>query len=195
MGSFPVGTFGVLRSPPMLRVSRLTLLVSLMVAGPALAADRSEHEVMAAYLYNFAKFVQWPPPSSEQPVDICVLGVSPFGGELDRALDGKQVNGRPLSARLARNLDEASRCEIVFIASSERGRLDEVLAHFSGRPVLTVSDISTFAERGGMIGLRMDNKRVRFDVNMQAARGADLKLSSQLLKVAKQVIGYTDGAQ
>ena len=155
---------------------------------PVAAAAPSEYEVKAAFLFNFSKFVEWPEgtfagPGS--PIAICVLGENPFGRLLEDAVRGKQVNGRELEVRQVAT--STAGCQIVFVAASESAK--EVFGKLSEEPVLTVSDAESAAERGAIIGLTLDENRVRFEVNLVAARKAGLKLSSQLLKVAVRLIG------
>lgn len=167
---------------------------ALLLAANSLpvAPEASEYEVKAAFLYNFSKFVDWPEEAfsaSEAPLEICVLGDNPFGGTLVAAVRDKQVNGRQISVRHVPSVGETRGCHIAFIHASESRRLEQILDPLRRTPTLTVSDMPSFAERGGVIGLKVDKKRVRFEVNMVAAREAGLKLSSQLLKVATAVIG------
>lgn len=155
----------------------------------------SQHEVTAAYLFNFSKFVEWPEGTfagAVDPITICVFGESPLGALLRDAVKGKQVNGREIEVRETPSISKTSGCHIVFLASSEQGRLDGALAWLADRPVLTVGDARSVADRGAVIGLTLEERRVRFEVNMAAAGRAGLKLSSQLLKVAARLIGQGD---
>jgi hypothetical protein len=171
---------------------RWAALILLLNAGAkAWGASASESEVKAAFLFNFAKYVEWPRRSAET-FSICLLGESRFGDVLSRTMEGKKVGDQAISVSLVHTPSQAEGCGIVFISRSEASRLDPLLAHLARRPVLTVSDIEGFADRGGIIGLKTDQKKVRFEVNLVASRLAGLKLSSQLLKVATQVIGQLD---
>jgi YfiR/HmsC-like len=150
----------------------------------------TEYEVKAVYLYNFGKFVQW--PSSAPPDDaftICVLGDDPFGGTLDSAVSGEKINGVQVQVRRIASVDNAGSCRMMFISSSETDRVRVILAAVQRAPILTVSDIPKFAQRGGMIGFVNEGDRVRFNVNLASAQRANLQLSSDLLKVAVSVIG------
>jgi hypothetical protein len=177
-----------------------SLACSLVVATAqgATTGGPSQDEVTAAYLFNFSKFVEWPEGSFTGPADpitICVLGESPFGTLLGDVVTGKRVNGREIAVRETSSLSKTAGCHIVFLASSEQGRLDDALAKLADRPVLTVSDARSVADRGAVIGLTLEERRVRFEVNMAAAGRAGLKLSSQLLKVAVRLIGHGDPRQ
>ena len=156
---------------------------------PVAAAGPSEYEVKAAFLFNFSKFVEWPEKAFAgpgSPIAICVLGENPFGTLLEDAVRGKQVNGRDLEVR---DVTSAAGCHVVFVGAAESARDAEVFARLADQPVLTVSDAETAAARGAIIGLTLEENRVRFEVNLVAARKAGVKLSSQLLKVAVRLIG------
>lgn len=146
-----------------------------------------EYVVKAAYLYNFAKFVDWPSQvfaTANSPLTLCLVGENPFDGALN-ALAGKSVRERRLMIRDLQHSNSADDCHMVFISASEQEKLDYALAEFAHKPVLTVSDIRGFADAGGMIGLVKMGQRVRFEVNIPALRQADLAVSSHLLKLAR----------
>jgi len=150
-------------------------------------ASADEYRVKAAYVYNFAKFVEWPSDTSTavgEPLTIAVLGQDPFGSILDQTVADKTVRGRRLLIRRAATIQEALQCQIVFIPPSEEYRLGDVIRAAEGKSVLTIGESSQFARRGGIIGLRIEENKIRFDVNVQAAERARLVLSSQLLKLA-----------
>ena len=155
-------------------------------------ANSTEYQVKAAYLFNFAKFVEWPAGTfrtPHSPLVICVLGSNPFGSELEGSIAGKTVGGRRLEiSHLPRGLD-ASTCQIVFITSSEKGGIREILQRLTGTNALTVGDTSGFTDDGGMINFVWDGGRVRFEANVDAAEHAHLRLSARLLTVAKLVVG------
>jgi len=170
----------------------LTVLsVGLLLLGPALASGQenrpSEYEVKAAFLFNFAKFVQWPAsavPPGASPIVIGVLGENPFHGDLQRTIENKKVDDHPLVARDLHSASEAAHCHILFICASEAGRLPEILDQLQGKSVLTVADMDHFTESGGMIRFVLRESRVRFEINNEAARRAKLKISSKLLALA-----------
>ena len=155
-------------------------------------ADATEYQVKAAYLYNFGKFVAWPEGPDERatrPFAICVLGEDPFGTALDSALGGATIHGSGVVAKRIGKVDEIDDCRILFISSSEMGRLPQVLAGLNKTGVLTVSDIPQFSQRGGMIQFVSDRNKIRFEINVTNAEDAGLRLSSELLKVAVRVTG------
>jgi hypothetical protein len=164
----------------------------LALCGVAFSDRPSEYQVKAAYLYNFGKFVTWPPDASvASEFDVCVLGADPFGTLLDTTVSDSTINGkRVIAKRIVRALDAAG-CRVVFVAASQSQRLASDLSVLSKLHVLTVSDSPHFLERGGIIQFVFEGDRVRFAVNLTAAQQAGLTLSSELLKVATRVIGNT----
>jgi hypothetical protein len=169
----------------------VAVVATLLLGGPLLdgrarAAEFDEYAVKAAYLYNFAKFVEWPPEAfarNDSPLWICVVGANPFGDML-AMLSDKRVEKHPVEVRYLPTAAGLDQCHIVFIGRAEQGRFKTMLAKLVRLPVLTVSDIDNFARMGGMIGLVEADQRIRFDINLTTARLANLKLSSQLLKLA-----------
>ena len=166
-------------------------LALAVLSGPRTDAlePPTEHEVKAAFLYNFARFVEWPPSAgaANQPFIVAVLGDDPFGATLDRTLAGKTLEARPIVVRRLASLDEAVRVHILFVGTSDRAQVARVVRTLSGTHVLTVGEMPGFAELGGMIGFRTERRRVRFDINVAQASRAGLKISSQLLKLARIV--------
>ena len=164
------------------------ILFLLLGADGFRAQQLSEYQVKAAYLYNFGKFVEWPPGAlAGTQVSICVLGQDPFGPALDAALAGERIQGKSVMPRRITKAQEATGCEILYISSSEERRLSDILHTVDHIAILTVSDIPRFALRGGMIQFVLQGKRVRFEVNLTSAQDAGLTLSSELLKVAAEV--------
>jgi hypothetical protein len=151
-------------------------------------AEPTEYQVKAAFLYNFAKFVEWPEGRARAPFVIGVLGEDPFGEVLDRTISGKTIQSREFAVRRLADTAEAPRVDILFISASEKARLPEVLGRLRGSSVLTVGDTDNFVSRGGMVGFRTKGNVVRFDINLREATRAGLKISSQLLRLAGHVV-------
>ena len=149
----------------------------------------TEYQVEATYLYNFSQFVQWPAGSTTaaNSFNICVLGQDPFGPVLNAILADETIAGKSVLARQIPTLPEALHCQVLFISSSESGRLKEILTTLRGASVLTVSDLPQFTQHGGMVQFVLVQDRVRFEVNLAATESARLTLSSELLKVAINV--------
>jgi len=179
-----------LRRSPSLRAALVLSVIALLIVPENSAQPLSsptDSQVEAAYLYKFGAFVTWPNPAPDDQFAICVLGRDPFEHTLDATIAGEAIGGKKLIATRISSPQEASQCRILFISSSEESRLKPVLVALNKIPVLTVSDIPDFADRGGMIQFVLDNGRVRFQVNLASAEQSGLVLSSQLLKVASAV--------
>ena len=157
--------------------------------GQAGHPQAAEQEIKAAYVYNFAKFVEWPGEATGQPLQICVVGDGFFALKIQEAIQGKTANGRPLAVRLEPKPDEMRHCHILFVGALERKRLGKLLPLLEGGSVLTVGNGEDFARQGGVIGFVVDQNRVRFEINVEAAARSRLRISSQLLRVAKVTPG------
>jgi len=173
--------------------SRVVLICFLAGIAPQLlvrAAEEPpplEYQVKAAFLLNFTKFIDWPPPptgGTAASFDICLLGDDPFGTVLDQMLEGETSQGRKLGVQRVRRPVPAS-CRVLFIGKTEQD-LDSLLSDL-GPGVLTVGDGTGFLRDGGMIGFVIENHRVRFDISQAAAARAGFKISSKLLNVARSV--------
>ena len=177
------------------RVWPATLLGLALLAAramPLLAAMPvpTEYQVKAAFLFNFAKFVEWPPgtfPGEASPVVIGLVGEDPFGEALDQSIQNKLVQGHPLILRRLRVNEDLKQCHVLFVSRSEKQRLGEILAAVKGSAVLTVSEVDQFLEQGGMINFFIESESVKFGINVQAAQSSGLKLSAKLLAVARNV--------
>jgi len=173
------------------RLAGLALLVLCQVPGQARPLDRAEeYSVKAAFLLNFARYVEWgEPETADDRADlaICILGADPFG-EAMRLLEGKTVARRRLVVRRLRPGAVPRECQVLFVSSSEQGRVADILFSLGSSQMLTVSDIDEFVGQGGMIGFVTVEDRIRFDVNHAAAQRARVQISSQLLKLARSAI-------
>jgi hypothetical protein len=149
-----------------------------------------EYQVKAAFLYNFAKFVEWPPDpptNARAPILLCVAGNDPFGKVLDQTLLGKTANGHPFAIQRIRREEDARGCQILFTSSSDQRHIRSLLAILKGSSVLTVGETEGFPRLGGIINFTLEEDKVRFEINVDAAERARLKISSRLLRVAKVV--------
>ena len=141
----------------------------------------------AAYLYNFLKFVEWPAQSfanPTSPISICVLGENPFGGTLQEAVRGNTASERPVVVRPLADLAGVRSCHVLFIGAATWKRDRPPLGTLAGNALLTVGESPGFAARGGIIGFKFDGARLRFEINVEAARKARLRISSKLLSLA-----------
>ena len=163
----------------------------LFTFSPAAAQQVTEQDVKAAFLYNFTRFIDWPantPPGSE-PFRLCVVADKPITTAIQRTMQGESVKGRPAETIVLASAAETLTCQILFIEHQEIGRAGPMLAAVRDLPVLTVSDARGFTSRGGTIEFLLEEGRVRFDVNTEAAKRAGLSISSRLLQVARSVDG------
>jgi hypothetical protein len=166
----------------------------MLVAGLCAAQERGaaaapEYEIKAVFIYKFATYIRWPVTTgadAARPFVIGVIGKDPFGPALDAVMSGQSVQGKAIVVRRLAGLEEALRCDVLFVSSSERERLPQIFAALRGAPVLTVGDMDQFAELGGMINLiTAEDNRIRFDINKGAIDRARLKAPSQLLRLAR----------
>lgn len=166
------------------------VLISLLIASFALHAQRAdEYQVKALFIYNFAKFVEWPPTSftgAHDPITVCIAGEDPFGSEFDQAVQNKTVNSRAFQIRRIGKAEDPRTCQILFVASLDKKHLHQLWLAANGLPVLTITDYAD-ADTYGVINFVMEDSKVRFDINMQAAERAHLKISSKLLSLARSV--------
>ncbi len=167
----------------------LTFLVNTSYARPNIAY---EYQLKAVFLYNFVYFVRWPPIAFSKKYanfNICVLGKDPFEKELDMAVENETVDRRIVKIIRLKQITHANRCQILFVSKSERNNLNKIYAYLQNYPVLTVSDIKNFAINGGMIEFYNIGKRVRFYIAPNNAKAVGLKISANLLYIAK-LVGY-----
>jgi YfiR/HmsC-like len=150
----------------------------------------TDYQVKATYLYNFGRFVEWPGKAAADQggsFTVCVLGQDPFGPSLDATLAGETIGGKTVVAKRISSAEESGDCQILFLSLTDDSRLNKIIADLDKKAVLTVSDMSQFVKRGGMIQFVLEGKKVRFEVNLTATQHAGLTLSSELLKVATAV--------
>lgn len=175
---------------PRRTVALAILLLAVLTGGASAQEGAGEYEVKAAFLYNFAKFVEWPGNAFGSPTDplvLCVYGDDPFGESLDAVIQGERVGGRRLVVHRTREIPQLRGCHVVFLSQRARERYPEVLGSLRGRSVLTVGEGDGFLTDGGMIRFVLEQNRVRFEINLDAAERNRLKLSSQLLRLARAV--------
>jgi hypothetical protein len=175
----------------------LMLTAGLGVAH-AVITTAPEYQVKAAFVYKFATYIHWPTETdAARPFVIGVIGTDPFGPALNDVVSAQRVRGRAVVIRKLNRPEDALHYDVLFISSSERGSLRQILAALGSAPVLTVSDLDQFAEQGGMIGLvTTEDNLVRFEINRAALDRAGLKAPSQLLRLARLVDeSRTDGGR
>jgi hypothetical protein len=183
-----------------LRFSIAALTVLLFIGGvrwvSAQSNISSEYQVKAAFLFHFAQFVDWPPEAFKDagaPLTYCTVGEDPFRGALDASMSGKTIDGRPVRVLHFKLGQEVQTCQILFLGAPEKKSLAATLVNLGASPVLTVGESQNFIEQGGMIGFLWEDNKVHFEINLEAAERAKLKISARLLTLAKTVIGGPKG--
>ncbi len=169
-------------------------LVTATATTRAQEAQRLEYQVKAAFLYNFAKFVDWPPtafPAPETPITIGILGDDPFGGWLDAMVRDKRIDRRRIVVKRLTRPAEATQCHLLFISNSEKTQLGLILAGLKRASVLTVTEVERGAAVAGIINFTTVGSKIRFEVNEPAATRAHLQISSKLLRLALNPITHT----
>jgi hypothetical protein len=168
------------------------LASSVSFASTALAPSPTSPEYMikAAYLLNFARLIEWPGDAfatRSSPITIGVLGSDPFGQGLDLTVEGKKISNRQILVKRLQWGQDLRQCQIVFISAADSSRIGELASRVGGLPVLIVSEGTDLAKRGATINFSIEDDRVRFEVNVEAAKRARLNISSQVLRVARIV--------
>jgi hypothetical protein len=172
-------------------INAVALLLSVIVTVDfycrAQSSQPTKYQIEAAYIFNFARFVDWPAQAfsnASAPMVIGVLGKNRFGTVLQDTVSGKVIRGHPLRFKQCASVPEAARCQILFISDSEKSRFRSIIGTLNGATILTVSDADGFIQAGGMIDLRIIDQKLRFDINNSAAKSAGLTISSKLLSLA-----------
>jgi hypothetical protein len=167
----------------------LHLWLCLLVFAPwETHAQSKEYEIKAAFLFNCAQFVEWPPTAftnADEPFCIGILGDNPFGTTLNEIVQGEKVNGHPLIIQYYRNIAELKSCQILFISRSESKQVGQILITLKGKNILTVGDIESFTKNGGVVRFINEQNKVHFRVNLEAAKNANLTISSKMLRLAE----------
>lgn len=170
---------------------RSVLAVLMVALAEACAhAQVNEYQVKAAFLYNFARYVEWPPAAFAGPGDpiaICVLGQNPFGGALEQATAGKAIEGRPFVVRTLADLSRSCGCHILFVSAAEHKHFRAQVANIRGSGILMVGESQGFTAEGGVINFKLEGGKVRFEINVESAAQERLRISSKLLSLAQIV--------
>jgi len=175
-------------------LTRLLLAVCTAWVFPGDAVGQAvsqEYQMKAMYLRKIPSFVEWPPSAantSKAAFQMCTVGDYPFGARLAQEVGGVTVSGRRIELRWARKEQELDSCEMVFFSRSEAKHYGKFLDGLKGKSVLTVGESEGFLEAGGMVELSFENDRLRMEVNLVAARNANLKVDARLLALAKRVV-------
>lgn len=175
-----------------MRFARRLLPVLFLIAGlgsQPCFAGLTEIQVKSAYVFNFIKFAEWPANAvPDEKLRLCVAGNEPLLASLS-ALEGRKAGAYELHVVRADAVENWHSCHVLYIDEREQRRLVHIIKSLDDAPVLTISDIPGFAERGGGIGLLRRNDRMLFEVNLASTRKAGLRLSSQMLNLAANIFG------
>lgn len=154
----------------------------------ACAEASREYQLKAAFLYNFAQFVEWPAdifPDAKSPIVIGVAGDDPFDGALDRAIAGKTVGGRPLAVRHISRAEETKGCHLLYVPAEGEQDLAALIRRIGVSPVLTVGETDRFMAHGGIVRFYLEDNKLRFEINVDAAQRSHLRVSAKLLRLAR----------
>lgn len=159
------------------------------LAGPASAQSLSEAAVKAGFVFNFVKFTQWPNSREvdRSPLQVCAVDAQPLEGQL-ALLQGRAVGQRIIDVRVLVPAGEWKTCQVLFFSDADAPKVDAYIRALGNAPVLTIADVPNFVQSNGMIGMRLEDSRMRFDVNLGAAQRAGLQLNSQMVQLAGKVL-------
>lgn len=168
----------------------LSFVLSAIISGTAQGQRVTDQDVKAVFLYKFTNFIEWPPPAAQdsEPFRVCVVADKSMTAIIARTIKGESLNGRAMQTVTPDSPEEARRCQMLFIGRTETARAP-LLAAVRDLPVLTVGDAEEFLAEGGIIGFVLEEKRVRFEISVDNARRAGLRISARLLQVARRVEG------
>ena len=189
----------------LIMIAALLFMLPAAVTVHADSTSNREYQIKAAFLYNFINFIDWPDENSKEnkdnPIYIGILGKNPFGNSFEPIKD-KQVKDRNVVVKHFENLDtlkncvakedKQKQCYLLYISSSEKEHLKEIIEFVDGKSILTVGDMTNFLESGGMVNFLMEDNKVCFEINKAAAEKAKLNIRSKLLRLAKRVIPEND---
>lgn len=182
--------YGNIMDGRVVRLGSAAVLAVLCVATAMTRGDEPsrEYQVKAAFLFNFAEFTQWPDSAfagSDGPFVVAVIGQNPFGQALEHTMEGKSIAGHPVVVRYIDSSGDVPGCHVLFVPASEDGRLDDIFKQVADRPILTVGESEKFPWAGGIIRFLIEDNKVRFEINPDAAAKASLHISSKLMCLAR----------
>jgi hypothetical protein len=185
--------------PGRFAVSLIVLLLTLFAGEVKRTRGQSndeEYRVKAAFLFHFAQLVDWPPEpvdGTDTSLSLCTLGEDPFQGVLEATVAGKAIGNRIIRVRHLFAAQDLQVCQIVFLDKAQSKRIPALVANLHNAPILTVGETAGFLDAGGMICFLVEDNKVRFEINLDAADSANLKIGSRLLILAQRVVGESRG--
>jgi len=168
-------------------IAALVVFLLLFTDCSAIASSPSEEEIKAAFVYNFAKFIEWPEMSEKKLIKIGYVGDNPLSGNL-ALLSNRKIKELGIEVFQINDPEEALAVEVLFVPAADFNDSSEIIRAIADQPILSISDAPGFVKKGGVIGLKIAGNRLRFDVNLKLANRKGLKISSQLLSLAMEVI-------
>ena len=166
------------------------ILLAFCFLSSSVKAQYTQYQIKGAMVYNFAKYITWPPQIfGNNDLIIAVLGDNPFGEDLERVVKGRKANDRFIEIRYGRNIEDIKGSHIVFFCRSEESLIEEILKEYKSRFILTIGDdIEDFCQLGGIINISYKGKKPSFTINLEAAQKAGLIIDTKLLQLAEEFI-------
>ena len=159
--------------------------------------DKKEYLLKAAYLFNFASFVEWPAArfkKSDSPIIFGVVGVDPFGDSLEKTFKGRKVGTRALTVSRFSDAKSLGNCHVLFLPQGHKQDLKKIIAYCQKTNVLLVSESPGFLKQGGIVNFYIEDDSIQFEIHVDRAKRWKLEISSKLLRLARLVKGE-DGDQ
>ncbi len=169
-------------------MASLPLLLVLLFPVLCASSEFNEYQVKAEFIYNLVRFTDWPNKelANSRSIKICTLGTDPFNSSF-QSLNGRVTKGKTLTIRHLDQIEDIEGCHVLFISTSERKQIPRILKHVKNDPILTVSEVESFAKSGGMVNLLLESNKTVLEINNVAVHRNKLKISSQVLKLARIV--------
>lgn len=170
------------------------LALSVVLWAPLLAPAQTgvsrEYNIKAVFLYNFTRFAEWPDDAFKSPSEDFIIGIAgndPFGGVLDQTVAGEKVNGHPIVIQRYASADDVQKCQILFISATQKEDVQQIIKSLDGSSTLTVGDMPDFVREGGMIGFKLEDNKIKLQINLAVVKSSQITISSKLLRLAEIV--------
>lgn len=160
------------------------LCLSVLVAGSVVGQERPPHEIHAAMLYNFIKYVQWPNEAEAGEFVVGVIGDENVFNTLKQWYDGKPKGSKKYVIKKLASPDEASTCQVVYVGKSKNKEFEAIKNSTTGKSVLTITDGNGLGQKGSCINFKVVDGKLKFELNQGVVTGSNLKVSSQLSSMA-----------
>lgn len=174
------------------RMLWILLLASSAWSAPEAVDSMAEYQIKAAFLYKFCLYIEWPPTafaSADSPIVLGIAGPESLVAELENMSRGRALNGRSMQVRHIDNNSNLTALHILFVARAEQSKLPQLVLQAQKLPLLVVTESDGGLNDGGGINFFVQDSQVRFDVGLDSTNRQGLRLSAQLLKVARTVRG------